>query len=289
MARVIHSLADWSDEEIDHLLGRAAEFVDGARPHQVPGAVVGMCLFQTSLRTRVGFESAAHRVGAGFVEATERRSSADSMPERLEDTIRVMSGYSDALIVRSTRVSAELQAAALAGRPWLNAGDATEHPTQALIDLFAIEQLAGPLAGVRLAIMGDLRMRAAGSLLDLLQRRPPSALAVASAPELLGKRVPSDALAVSDVSSLIAFAPDVIYQVGIPHQAVSEDVRSRLRLNRETLSTLDPATIVLSPLPLIDEIASNARADARIRWFEQSDLGLHVRTAILESLLRGLG
>lgn len=284
MARAVHTVADWSDEEFDALLARAGALADGAAPNAVE-AIVGMCVFQTSLRTRVGFEAAALRLGARFVEAAERRGSAESMPESLDDTIRVMSGYCDALVVRSPRVSAELARSARPGTAWVNAGDPTEHPTQTLIDVLALERLAGPVGGLRIAIVGDLRMRAARSLLALFDRRPPAALAVVTAPELADRPVPATAAVLESIADVPDVGPDVVYVVGIPHQAVPEPVRTRLRLDRDTLGRLSPDAIVLSPLPLIDEVASAARDDARIRWFEQSDLGLWARTAVLEHVL----
>ena len=285
MARAFHSVSDWSDNEIGRLLHRAGELAAGAAPTLATDALIGMCFFQTSLRTRVGFEAAAHRIGAKFVEVAERRGSGESMPERIEDTIRVVSGYCDALIVRSPQPSTVLATSVRPGTTWVNAGDSVEHPTQALIDLFAIERLVGPIAGVRVAIVGDLRMRAAQSLLSLLRRRAPAALLAITDPQLTPTGL-ADGIRVGDsATGLAEFEPDVVYLVGIPHQAVSEEVRTRLRVGRETLARLGADVAVLSPLPLIDEIASNARDDRRIRWFEQNDFGLAVRTAVLESAL----
>lgn len=284
MARAIHAIADWSDADMDRILVRAGELALGAPP-STSDLIVGVCMFQTSLRTRVGFEVAAHRIGARFVEAVERRNSAESMPEGIEDTIRVMSGYCDALVVRSPRPSAELSAAARPGVAWVNAGDSVEHPTQALIDLWAIERFAGPVEAMRIAVVGDLRMRAVRSLLAVLDRRRPVALALVTAPALTAGPFPGDATVLDAIADLGDFAPDIIYVAGIPHQAVTEDVRARLRLDRDTFRRLPSSTIVLSPLPLIDEVASSARADPRIRWFEQSDIGLWVRTAVLEHII----
>lgn len=289
MSRAINFVADWSDDEINAVLLRAGELADGGQPRQLTDLVVGMCFFQTSLRTRVGFEVAAHRLGAKFVEVVERRSSAESMPEPIEDTIRVVSGYCDALIVRSPRPSQELSAAALPGKIWLNAGDSTEHPTQALIDLFTIERLTGDLSNTHVAIVGDLRMRSVRSLLALFDRKPPAALSVATDAQLGVSSLPGSVTVVETAADIAHLGPGVVYLAGIPHRAVNEDVRTRLRFDRDSLARLGAGTVVLSPLPLIDEVASNAREDPHIRWFDQSDLGLFVRIAVLELLLRGLG
>lgn len=285
MAKAVHTVDDWSDEDFAGLLDRAGSLADGAAPRAVPGALVGMCFFQTSLRTRVGFEAAAHRIGAGFVEAVERRGSTDSMPESIDDTIRVMSGYCDALVVRAGHLSSDLHRATRPGIAWVNAGDSSEHPTQALIDMFAIERLSGPVVGLRIAIVGDPRMRSVRSLLSMLARRAPAAMTIVTDARLVDDSVPPAIPRVAGVGGLPEFEPDIVYLAGIPHRAVPEAVRTRLRLDRATLERLPSSALVLSPLPLIDEVAFNARDDPRVRWFEQSDLALHARMAVLESVL----
>lgn len=289
-SRGVLGIDDLSDAEIDAILSRAGELADGAAPATLRG-VLGVAMFETSLRTRVGFASAAHRLGLGVVEVDARRASAESMPESMTDTVRTLSGYVDALVVRAPESARTLSAAARPDVAWLNAGDrgdAAEHPSQALLDLFAVERLTGGrIADLHLAICGDLRMRSARSLLALLARRPPRRLTLMSHSELsAGFLLPgpldpitsqSEHPDLAGVSALIA--------LGIPHGAASEPVRSALRVDRTMLTRLPDEAIVLSPMPIIDEIATSARRDRRMRYFEQSDLGLHVRIALLELLL----
>ncbi|HWN60502.1 MAG TPA: hypothetical protein VNO25_07500, partial [Streptosporangiaceae bacterium] len=167
---------------------------------------------------------------------------------------------------------------------FLNGGDTGacgEHPSQALIDLYAIEQACGPVSELTVAICGDLRMRAVRSLVRLLARFPPRHLVTISDPRLADgpegiaeHRVPWD---VGDV--------DVLYVAGIPHGALDEPGRARLRVDRKALAALPPDAVVLSPMPVIDEIASTARSDPRIGMFRQSDDALFVRMALIEALL----
>lgn len=288
-ARRILRIDDLSDEDVDFVLGLAGRYADGETPDPSP-ALIGLAFFEPSLRTRVGFTAAAHRIGADVVEVIERRASEISMPESLADTIRVVSGYVDALVVRTDRPSDDLAGAARRDVPWLNAGDrgtAQEHPSQALLDLFAIERLRGPIGEQRVAIFGDLRSRAARSLLALLARRRPRSVELVSDPSLTDGfslpralesiatlREPED---VSDVS--------VLYSIGIPHGGATEPVRSRLRVGRHILDALPRDAIVISPMPIIDEIATTARRDPRMRYFSQSDLALHVRSSLLQLTL----
>lgn len=179
-ARCILCIDDLSDGDIDTVLEQAGRYAAGVKPTR-SGALIGLAFFETSLRTRVGFAAAAHQIGAATVEIDERRASEISMPESLTDTIRVISGYVDTLVVRANRPSRELAETARSDVGWLNAGDRgprAEHPSQALVDLFAIQRLRGPIDEQRIAICGDLRSRAARSFLALLARGRPQALAL---------------------------------------------------------------------------------------------------------------
>lgn len=291
--RRLLGIGDLSDAEINAVLHRAAGLVGGAPPSSLSG-VLGIGMFETSLRTRTGFASAAYRLGLGVIEVDARRSSEISMPESLVDTVRTLSGYADALVVRAPGPASLLSAAARADVPWLNAGDrgrTAEHPSQALIDVFAMEQLAGPVGELHVAVCGDLRMRSARSLLTLLALRQPRRLTLLTHPELSdGFELPP---ALEPITSQRTHAAlhdiAVLMVVGIPHGAATEPVRTALRVDNEMLASAPADAVILSPMPIIDEIASSARGDHRMRYFEQSDLGLFVRIALVELLFGRLG
>src|SRR5690554_1932729 len=114
--------------------------------------------FEASTRTRLSFESAIHRLGGdaiGTENATQFSSTIKG--ETLEDTIRIISGYSDLIVMRHTDIGAAQRAAAVATVPVINAGDgAGEHPTQALLDLYSIQKELGRIDGLHIAMIGDL-------------------------------------------------------------------------------------------------------------------------------------
>lgn len=292
VGRRLLGTGDLTDAELDEVLARAAALADGALPERRHG-VVGLVFLEASLRTRAGFAAAAQRLGLDVVEVAERRESALSMPESVADTVRTLSGYVDALVVRAPRPAAESAAAARPDVAVLNAGDrgpAAEHPSQGVLDVLAIERLRGPVGALHVALCGDLRMRSARSLLALLARRPPAALSLVTDAVLDdGSPLPGrlDALAVRRTLDELDGA-DVVYAVGIPHGAAGEPVRTALRLDARRVAALRADAVVLSPLPVIDEISTSARRDRRMRYFEQSDLGLFARMALLELLLRRL-
>ena len=282
---MIVGVDDLGTEEIRHILSRATGLRAGAASQLTRPPLVGLLFLETSLRTRVGFAAAAARLGGQSVDVAERRGNAVAMPEGWADTLRVVSGNVDLVVARPGRPLDASQLCPLLVSSFLNGGDAGrcgEHPSQALIDLYAIEQARGPVSELTVAICGDLRMRAVRSLVRLFARFPPRRLVAISDPRLSDDdqaghaehRAPWD---VDDV--------DVLYVAGIPHGALDEPGRARLRVDRKALAALRPDAVVLSPMPVIDEIATTARSDPRIRMFQQSDDALFVRMALIEALL----
>jgi aspartate carbamoyltransferase catalytic subunit len=283
--RVIVGVGDLGTEEIRHILSRATSLRAGAASQLTRPPLLGLLFLEASLRTRVGFAAAAARLGGQSIDIAERRGTAVAMPEGWADTLRVVSGNVDLVVARPGRPLDASQLCPLLVSSFLNGGDAGrcgEHPSQALIDLYAIEQARGPVSELTVAICGDLRMRAVRSLVRLFARFPPGRLVAISDPRLADgdreghaeHRAPWD---VEDV--------DVLYVAGIPHGALDEPGRARLRVDRQALAALRPDAVVLSPMPVIDEIAATARSDPRIRMFQQSDDALFVRMALIEALL----
>ena len=208
------------------------------------------------------------------------------MPESAQDTVRVVAGMTDFLVCRAPVAAVDV--ARDLPVPLINGGDegpTAEHPTQALIDLFAIMSTFGPVNSLHVAICGDLRSRATRSFRRLLERRPPATVTLISAPALCDLARPEDAHRIlTFTSSEAQDLPwiDVLYVAGIPHQAIPENIRDTLRVTPAALSRLKPDGVILSPLPVIDEIDANARGDARCRMFTQSDNAVFVRAAVLE-------
>jgi aspartate carbamoyltransferase catalytic subunit len=265
-------------------LSRATDLRAGAVGGLLRPPLVGLLFLETSLRTRVGFAAAAARLGGQSIDIAERRGNAFSMPEGWADTLRVVSGNVDLVIARPGRQLDVSQLRPLLVSSFLNGGDtggSSEHPSQALIDLYAIEQARGPVSRLTVAICGDLRMRAIRSLVRLFARFPPRHLVQISDSRLRdGTEVVLEDRAPWELGDV-----DVLYVAGIPHGALDEPGRARLRVDRRALQALPDDAVVLSPMPVIDEIATTARSDPRIRMFQQSDDALFVRMALIEALL----
>lgn len=137
------------------------------------GAIVSNMFFEPSTRTRVSFGSAFNLLGGEVRETTEVKSSSLAKGESLYDTARVLSGYSDVIVMRHPESGSVAEFAQASRVPVINGGDGpNEHPSQALLDLYTMRQeLAAQgreLDGLRIALVGDLKYgRAVHSLCKL--------------------------------------------------------------------------------------------------------------------------
>src|SRR5207302_3055145 len=122
------------------------------------GKIMASVFYEESTRTRFSFESAMHKLG-GSVISTEnaKQFSSVSKGETLEDTIRIMNGYSDVIVMRHYESGAARRAADVSRVPIINAGDGTgQHPTQAFLDLYTIQKELGHIDDISIAVVGDL-------------------------------------------------------------------------------------------------------------------------------------
>src|SRR5215207_9284912 len=137
------------------------------------GFTLATIFYEPSTRTRLSFETAMLRLGGNVISTENAREFSSAIKgESVEDTIRIVQGYADAIVIRHHEQGAAALAASVASVPILNAGDGPgEHPTQALLDLYTIRHELGRIDNLRIALVGDLRYgRAVRSLAMLLTR-----------------------------------------------------------------------------------------------------------------------
>lgn len=263
--------------------------------------IMATLFYEPSTRTRFSFETAMHRLG-GRVISTEnaKEFSSVSKGETLEDTIRIMNGYADVIVLRHSEVGASRRAAAVSQAPIINAGDgAGQHPTQALLDLYTIRKEIGAIDGLRIAMVGDLAQgRTARSLAYLLSKfRDIKMFFVA--PEVL--RMKEDILShlrqhnvwFTEEPVLAKVLPevDVVYQTRIQKErfgdriADYENCRGVYVINEDCLAAMKPEAIIMHPLPRLDEITMAVDRDPRAAYFRQAQNGLYVRMALLSLVL----
>ena len=291
--RHLIAVRDLDGPLVDRLLERVHQLIRRRNLHDDAGVgpfVTGLVFTEPSLRTRAGFAVATARLGGSVVDVSElRHGPGMSQPEPLVDTIRVVTGMVDVAVVRSADLPKGQELLEVAACPVVNGGDASgNHPTQVIVDLVAMEEV-GPIESLRVGVCGDVDGRVARSLLELLAFRPPASIRLMF-PEELGP--PSVELPPSPVQvchRLDVRDLDVLYLCGLPATvrgtAVDAVRRATFSLGSEQLGLMAENCIVLSPMPVIDEIDPGLRGDRRITVFHQSDIGIPVRMAVLESSL----
>ena len=283
-----------TDAEVVEIFSQARRMEREAPGPGLRRPVVGLLFLSSSLRTRIGFATAAARLGGTPLDVSEARSTAQmSAPESFDDTLRTLSGMVDLVVVRTPFDLDIDRTMTVARAPVVNGGDGTcAHPTQALIDLFAIEELVGPIGEQHVAISGDLTMRATRSLLRLLSRFPPRHLTLVAPPSRSTHDIRlGDELAArtstGDRNDLAG--ADVLYLPGLPATSGDDhlraDARQQYAFDAKAAEVLPSHATVLSPLPVVDEVHVDVRSDPRVRMFEQSDLAVSVRASILAWLL----
>jgi aspartate carbamoyltransferase catalytic subunit len=262
--------------------------------------IMATLFYEPSTRTRFSFEAAMLRLG-GRVITTENAAefSSVSKGETLEDTIRIINGYADLIVIRHFEVGAAQRAAAVSRVPVINAGDGIgQHPTQALLDLYTIQKERGAVDGLRIAMVGDLAQgRTVRSLAYLLGKFKNIKIYFV-APPLLKMR--SDILdhlrdrgvAYEEETDLNRVLPlvNVVYQTRVQKErfdrpADYEKCRGLYVINRASLDLMQPDAILMHPLPRIDEITMEVDQDPRAAYFRQAQNGLYVRMALLKMVL----
>ena len=263
--------------------------------------VMATLFYEPSTRTRLSFESAMRRLG-GEVLTTEsaQQFSSAAKGETLEDTIRIVSGYADVIVLRHFESGASRRAADVSDVPVLNAGDgAGQHPTQALLDLYTIDRELGRMDGLSVAMVGDLANgRTVRSLCYLLAKFDKPRIWFVSPPTVrMGDDIKSyltrHGVAFEEAEDLAAVAAevDVIYQTRIQRERFGdrigeyEQARGQYVIDASILQCMKGKAIVMHPLPRVDEIAPEVDADPRAAYFRQAHNGLYVRMALLRMVL----
>ncbi|MDQ4099623.1 MAG: aspartate carbamoyltransferase [Chloroflexota bacterium] len=286
---------------IEELFAAANDLRSESR-HQdlLRGKILATLFYEPSTRTRLSFESAMLRMG-GQVIATEnaREFSSAIKGESVEDTVRIVAGYADAIVIRHFEQGAAERAAAVSPVPIINAGDGPgEHPTQALLDLYTIQSELGRLDDLKVALVGDLRYGRAARSLALMFALTERTQLLFVAPEFvaMGGDVRAT-LAAHDVSFRdepnlfrALHEVDVVYQTRIQRErfatlAEYDAVRDVYVIDEKALAQLSPSAVILHPLPRVNEIASTVDADPRAAYFRQAHNGVYLRMALLKALL----
>lgn len=255
--------------------------------------------YEPSTRTRLSFEFAAGNLGlkvAGTENASEFSSVAKG--ETLEDTIRVINEYDvDIIVLRHTDIGSAAQAASVSNASIVNAGDGSgEHPTQALLDAYTIQDLVGRLDNLHVVMGGDLRHgRTARSLASLLSKYPNNQMSFVTVPELQmgedikAKLVENNTPFFETMDMLDAFRDaDVVYWTRLQKERLENPEavpKSGFIIDSTALEVLPKTSIIMHPLPRVGEVDRSVDNDPRAVYFQQAGNGLYIRMGLIDQIL----
>ncbi len=300
--RHVLSMREFSRDEIDSVLELAASlepYARGKKSDMMAGKILALLFFEPSTRTRMSFETAMKRLGGSVINLGPAEGSSISKGESLADTVRVVAGYSDALVIRHPKEGSARLASQFSPVPVINAGDgAGHHPTQTLLDLYTIKK-ESRLEKLSIALVGDLKYgRTVHSLAyalslygaDITLVSPPSL----RMPEPIRSDLAGKGTLLREACDLgeVVNNVDVLYMTRIqrerfPDPVEYKKVASSYRITPEFLSGARENLIIMHPLPRVDEISPAVDQTGHARYFEQSFYGVPVRMALLKMLIAG--
>lgn len=259
------------------------------------GKILGTLFYEPSTRTRLSFETAMLRLGGSVITESDVTFSSQSKGEVIEDTIRIVGGYTDIIALRTKNKGEAKLASHYSPVPILNGGDGSgEHPTQSLLDLYTIVKHhkigQEPL---NIAFVGDLRYgRTVHSLAKILRQFEGVSLQFV-APEPIQMpseyRTPSDQI-FTELTPEVLTTADVIYDTRMQKERFEDielfnRVKNAFIFTPEMVSTMKPNATLMHPLPRVNEIMQRVDPLPQAKYFEQAINGVPVRmTLIAESL-----
>ena len=295
----IVSIEDLDKKNIMDILKRAKELLPVAKGNKkskvLDGKILATCFFEPSTRTKLSFESAMQRLGGSCIGFADPSATSHLKGETLTDAIRMVAGYSDAVVLRHPREGAAKLASEVSEVPIINGGDgAGQHPTQTLLDLFTINDEIGKLEGLKVGMLGDLRYgRTVHSLSQALDRFntkfffiSPKSLAM---PEHVTDELDNSWSTHEDLNEVLGDL-DVLYVTRIQKERFPDledykKVAGAYRINTELLKNAKSKMKILHPLPRVDEISTDVDETKHAAYFRQAFNGVPVRMALLEKMI----
>ena len=262
------------------------------------GKVAATLFFEPSTRTHLSFQAAAQRLGMSVVPYYHA-SSSSTKGESLRDTLKIVDGYADILILRHPLEGSARWAAETAQHPVVNAGDGgNQHPTQTLIDLYAILKAKEKIKGLNVQLVGDLKhARAMRSLLYALGMfgaivKLAAPIGLEMDPAIVKETEEKFGAKITQTAELDLSGSDVVYVCRIQKERFADPyaaskLQASFRISPELLKNAKADMILMHPLPKIDEIPPEVDASPHAYYFQQARCGVPVRMAVLAYCMKG--
>ncbi len=288
-------------EEIFQATDKIIDMNPNERRELARGKTLGYLFFEPSTRTRLSFEAAMASLGGVSLGISDASSSSAKKGESLADTVRIMSLYSDVVILRHQLDGSSRFAAEVSEKPLINAGSGTEeHPTQAILDLYTIRKEKKHIDGLKIGIVGDLKYgRTVYSLLYALSNYEVDVRLISP----LALKIRSDStyeirkrLSYTETTDLEENLGDldVIYVTRIQKERFADveeyvKVKGSYKIGLELMKKMKEDAIVMHPLPRLDEISHKLDSTNQAKYFKQAQYGKETRAALLALILNEKG
>ncbi len=296
--RDVISIRDFSKDELLHILKITQKIESEKFPDLLKGKVMASAFFEPSTRTRLSFEAAMHRLGGSVIGFSEPTTTSLEKGETLSDTIKIIDGYCDILVMRHPEAGSVHNAAEIANNPVINAGDgANEHPTQTFVDLYTILKAHGTIENLNIGFLGDLKYgRTVHSLAYALSHFKNKLYFISNKslrmPEEYLKELASSNVTFVEEEDLskVSKELDILYVTRIQKERFLdaneyEQAKKSYLLDKTLLKSAKPTLKILHPLPRVDEIDPSLDKEPQSIYFEQARNGVPVRMALLGLLL----
>ena len=300
----IISIKDYTKEQLEKIFtstDKIMQLSSSQKQEICKGKTLGYLFYEPSTRTRLSFDSAIASIGGNSLGISNISSSSTQKGESLADTVKMMSIYSDILVLRHTLDGSSRFASEISDKPVINAGSGTEeHPTQAIQDLFTIKKEKKKIDGLKIGIVGDLKYgRTVYSLLYGLGNYDVDVRLIS--PESL--RIRSDST--YEIKKNLDFTEstqledhidelDVLYVTRIQKERFPDEeeylkVKGSYIVGLDMVKKMKDDSIILHPLPRIDEISTDVDKTKNAKYFQQAEYGKHTRAALLGLILNENG
>ena len=290
---------DFSVREIDEILNLAEEIMKNPSAYSrvCEGKLMATLFYEPSTRTRLSFEAAMKRLGGEIIGFSEPNSSSVSKGESLADTMRVVSGYVDVIVMRHPIAGAAEEAINYTSVPFINAGDGgNQHPTQTLTDLLTIKSLKGTLNNHTIGLCGDLKYgRTVHSLVKAMIRYENNKFVFISPEELkmpnyIKEKIKSYSYYETTKLDESLNKLDLLYMTRVQQERFAdkeeyERLKDTYILDKEKMEHANKKMLVMHPLPRVNEISTDIDSDKRAVYFKQATYGMYVRMALIAKLL----
>ncbi len=283
------AIGELSRQDIEIILSLAKNFKRQKNHRYLENKIIATAFFEPSTRTRLSFETAVLRLSGKVIGFSDSRSTSLAKGETLEDTVRMLSSYADAIVLRHPEVHSAARAAKVSNVPVINAGDGDgEHPTQTLLDLFSILETQGKIDGLTIAMTGDLKHgRTVHSLARALTYYKVKLVFISdprlAMPNEIIQECQNAGLDLELREKLDLKNIDILYMTRYQKERWSGDLLDiqPLVLTPKELLKVSKTFRILHPLPRVNELDLEIDLTPYAYYFQQAENGLFVRQALL--------